>query len=317
MFNGVKIPNSVTNIGISAFSNNSAFERIWIPASVTVIGSNAFANCPSLSIFAQAPNRPPGWSWNWDPNHRPIIWGSPVPYDIPSGGGSGRDYDPFIISTAYHLKNIWWGDSDTHYLLADNIDLGHTVWVSNLEFRGHLDGAGNTITIQEPNGGLFAINRGTIYDLTVRARIAHMMGGTLGSIASINHGSIIKCISDPLPGAYPLHLYTGTLGGIAGENHGRIENSTNNVNITVWNYSAASGTESHNYTIISVGGIAGVNYGTIVDCTNNGDIYTAGIAWYYMGEEYYGGIAGIHAGGNITNNVNNGSVIDNWGTAYT
>ncbi len=44
----VELPNSITNIGSSAFSHNKGLTSIIIPNSVTNIGSNAFYNCSGL-----------------------------------------------------------------------------------------------------------------------------------------------------------------------------------------------------------------------------------------------------------------------------
>ncbi|MBQ4182242.1 MAG: leucine-rich repeat domain-containing protein, partial [Bacilli bacterium] len=45
----ISIPDSVTTIGVWAFSNCSSLESITIPGSVTFIGGYAFSGCTSLS----------------------------------------------------------------------------------------------------------------------------------------------------------------------------------------------------------------------------------------------------------------------------
>lgn len=71
------LPISMTNVGNCAFYDNVAFERIWIPSSVKRIDSFGFISCPSLTIYAQATNKPGEWDNYWNPNNRPVIWGSP------------------------------------------------------------------------------------------------------------------------------------------------------------------------------------------------------------------------------------------------
>ena len=46
------IPDSVTSIGSSAFSDCSSLTNVTIPNSVTEIGENAFSECESLTIHA-------------------------------------------------------------------------------------------------------------------------------------------------------------------------------------------------------------------------------------------------------------------------
>ena len=53
----IKIPNSVTSIGSSAFSGCSSLTSINIPSSVTSIGDNAFSNCDALKVALIQPDR--------------------------------------------------------------------------------------------------------------------------------------------------------------------------------------------------------------------------------------------------------------------
>ena len=52
-----------------------------IPISVSHIGFWAFGGCPILTIFAEAPTRPAGWEWQWNPDNRPVVWGHVVSED--------------------------------------------------------------------------------------------------------------------------------------------------------------------------------------------------------------------------------------------
>ena len=76
----VTIPRTVTSIGEFAFLNCSALPRIEIPISVTRIMLSAFGGCHSLTIYAEAPSRPAGWT-SWNPNDRPVVWGYTIVSD--------------------------------------------------------------------------------------------------------------------------------------------------------------------------------------------------------------------------------------------
>ena len=69
------IPNSVTSIGNWAFSNCDSLTSIIIPNSVTSIGNYAFNNCSWLTIYCKATSQPNGWSSDWNPSNRPVVWG--------------------------------------------------------------------------------------------------------------------------------------------------------------------------------------------------------------------------------------------------
>lgn len=99
--NRIELPNYVTKIGNSAFSNCSNLESILIPSSVTSIQYKAFSNCSSLksilipsdlmsmesdvflnciqlSIYCETTSKPNGWSdsvyGRWNSGNRPVVW---------------------------------------------------------------------------------------------------------------------------------------------------------------------------------------------------------------------------------------------------
>jgi len=71
----ITIPNSVTIIGDKAFQQCRCLTSIIIPNNVTSIGKGAFDGCSSLTICCEASSKPDGWDDNWNPNHRPVVWG--------------------------------------------------------------------------------------------------------------------------------------------------------------------------------------------------------------------------------------------------
>jgi len=71
----VNIPASVTSIGIGAFEICESLTNIYIPASVVGIRENAFAACFNLVIYTAHQSKPYNWLADWNPDHRPVIWG--------------------------------------------------------------------------------------------------------------------------------------------------------------------------------------------------------------------------------------------------
>jgi len=88
--------------GLMSGSNMaSPLASVWIPLSVTVIDAYAFANCPELTIYAEATSKPPGWHADWNPDNRPVVWGSPPPgSELP--GYYGTKFKLPFTSAAQH-----------------------------------------------------------------------------------------------------------------------------------------------------------------------------------------------------------------------
>ena len=71
----IEIPNSVTSIGGGVFRGCSSLTSIYIPNSVTSIEFCAFEECSNLTIYCKAAEKPSGWSSDWNPSDRPVVWG--------------------------------------------------------------------------------------------------------------------------------------------------------------------------------------------------------------------------------------------------
>ena len=67
----------LTLIDSFAFHDCSALKTVFIPASVTMMGNYVFQGCDNLTIYCEAESDP--WSTNWNPDNRPVVWGTPNP----------------------------------------------------------------------------------------------------------------------------------------------------------------------------------------------------------------------------------------------
>lgn len=203
---------------------------------------------------------------------------------------SAADFDETwtAVTNAAELKAIE-NDLAGKYYLANDItltsDWGSIGWLENdTEFTGTFDGNGKTIyglsmdyassIGQSSNVGLFAINAGTIKNLTVDS--ASVYGSTqVGAIAGVNEkgGVISNCVvsNSVVSGGFnssskvKYWLSDGyQVGGIAGLNNGTVEKCVNrDSNVKGW---------------FEVGGIVGRNAGTVSQCASSGDINMASSA---------------------------------------
>ncbi len=220
-------------------------------------------------------------------------------------GGSGTESEPWQIATAEQLNNVrnYLGpiNSDKHFILTANIDLGvapwnsgegwvpigeYNDWYTRNSFTGYLDGDNHLISglyINRPYAnyqGLFSITEAaTIKNLTISGM--HIVGyDYIGGFVGID-------IS--IGASFSNLLSTGTLignsqtGGIGGWSSGSLINCRNSASVSGDN---------------GVGGVVGLNTGTMFNCFNSGII---------SGTDYIGGLASINYG-TIDCSRNTGSV---------
>lgn len=200
--------------------------------------------------------------------------------------GFADDFDSSwtAVTNASELKAIE-NDMTGKYYLANDITLTSEWepigWIGNSDvaFTGEFDGNGHKIAGLKmdyatslgdgSNVGLFAINGGTIKNLTVASPVIY--GSTqVGAIAGVNNGTISSCYVNG--GKVSGGFWTSSqrrywledgyqVGGVAGLNNGIIEKSINGAYVSGW---------------LEVGGIAGRNTNTVSRCYANGHInYTS------------------------------------------
>lgn len=224
----------------------------------------------------------------------------------------------YIVANSFSLSSGWtplgWTDSDDVAFTGTFDGNGYTI--SNLY---------NTSNLSGTNVGLFAINEGTIKDLTVELGANQSLIGTafVGVIAGKNFGTIQNVTatqSSALNSGYVLQgtndsqTYVGGITGYNGEG-GKVLNSC--ASVAVHGYYFVGGLVGGNFGEITecyckgsvnnkfnnnslsycayIGGLVGGNKGTITDCYSS----TAGVV---QGNQYVGGaVGGNYSAGTISN----------------
>lgn len=188
--------------------------------------------------------------------------------------GAGTEADPYKIYTVDQIvelantaaaNNYYQGK---YFQLSDNIDMREEAFTPIADFKGVFDGNGyiirnlviNALGVND-TAGLFAVNSGTVKNLTLNSQIK--INGqrtvTAGAIAGYNYGTISGCTAQ---------------GAI------NVECKTNNLNRTFFN----------------VGGIVGINKGTIINTTANNDLYVTSSSYNVLTKAYIAGVAGLNEG---------------------
>jgi hypothetical protein len=71
----VKLPDSLTTIGESAFRDVTGCYGFVIGNNVETIGMFAFGNAYHMTIYCTAAEQPTGWDPMWNGGNNPVIWG--------------------------------------------------------------------------------------------------------------------------------------------------------------------------------------------------------------------------------------------------
>lgn len=196
------------------------------------------------------------------------------------GGGSGTDYDPYLIYNTDQLDQ-----------LADDVNNGNTyenVWfklMDDLDYTNktytpigcvYFDG---TVTVERRFCGGFWGNNHSINNVTINSQDSHC-----GLFGFVGYGGIIYELT---LGGNSSIVSIGFAGGIAGEvwSDANIINCHVGENVLISVHPVASGSA---YAPGDLGGIAGYSSGIILDCVSKATINNGGIAK----TENLGGIVG-------------------------
>jgi hypothetical protein len=192
--------------------------------------------------------------------------------------GSGAAADPYMIYTVDQMKELSGKAAagnkfaGINFKLAKDVDFGGQTITPIADFKGTFNGAGyavknfvvNSLSI-DGNAGLFAINNGTIKNLTADGKVQINGQRTVyaGAVAGVNNGTIDQCVA---------------LGEI------KVECNTGNFNSTTF----------------LVGGAVGKNFGTVIGVTAENTIEVTSSSYNPFTRSYIGGIAGFNEGGTVT-----------------
>ncbi|MDE5592804.1 MAG: hypothetical protein K2I75_02620 [Clostridiales bacterium] len=207
------------------------------------------------------------------------------------GGGSGTIYDPFIISTATHLRNIS-QNMNAYFKLKNDIDLSaYADWQAigghyrEHAFNGRLNGEGHAIKNMKRHMEI-AENNSRIY--------FGLFGyvGAKGVVKNLNFEDIQVRVDGPKVNDSKTRVYFGV---VAGTLYGTAEN----VKILSGTFSYDTDTNGNAH----VGGIAGYAYKAMIkDCENHIPLVSRRYA------ATVGGMVGDSAGVNFINCTNNGNL---------
>ncbi|MFW6144738.1 MAG: InlB B-repeat-containing protein, partial [Candidatus Natronoplasma sp.] len=244
----------------------------------------------------------------------------------PFAGGSGTEYDPYLIENVYQLQNIS-EDLDAQYRLANDIDAGVTedwndgegfdpIGDSDHRFTGSLTGSGYAIhglhmdREDVEDTGLFGVigEDAEVKDITllnIKVKGYQDEPHWAGGLAGTNLGLIDNVhVSGDMNGDH-------IVGGIVGHGPGTIKRSYSTGNVS-GNYftGGLQGTSSGNISSScssasvggngTVGGLVGGIWGLIKNSYATGDV---------TGEENIGGLAG-QIGIQVTGYTETGEVIN-------
>lgn len=224
---------------------------------------------------------------------------TPVTPDQPGGDGElKKDTEGrYVIYNQTDLEAVA-NEMGASYIVANDITLTGS-WTplgwtdsEDVPFTGTLDGNGYTISglgMDYEGGsyvGLFAINNGTIKDLTVSGNAygAQYVGLLCGQNGE--QGTILNCTATGTQVAGTIGIYETNseiaVGGLVGRNDGSIAHS----------YAEVGNVKGRNY----IGGLVGQNYGKISECYAEGDVNNDYIPNYSTGRAYAGGLVGGNVG---------------------
>ncbi len=249
----------------------------------------------------------------------PFAWGK-------YGGGTGTATQPYLISTAEHLRALSVNSGDwrweAHFKLTEDIDLSELanppepIGALGLPFLGDFDGNGKTISnlrITRSSGdnvGLFGYSCATIHDLRlVNVAVDAPQSTCVGALVGWQYfGSIHRC-----------HVDSGAVaggeevGGLVGKNSSDMSQCS--TACTVSSGKTAGGligcntggyiiSECFSTAVVSgsrnIGGLVGANRGLLKDCYAISDVRADSSAGGLMAGEGDGRLCNCYAAGPVS-----------------
>ena len=177
--------------------------------------------------------------------------------------GEGTETSPYIIDNVIKFNKI---NSNKHYQLSRDLDFTGIDFNPIPTFSGTFEGRGNTLSnitlnITDGNGGIFAVNEGTIQNLIVEGATVTKTGsldnnGGTAILAGINNKELINChIINSNLNATPASTGTDTgIGLLCGKN------TSSNSFISECTVTSGSITMKGS-SASNIGGLVGYNYG--------------------------------------------------------
>jgi len=111
---------------------------------MTEIEALVFSNCPNLTIYAEADAQPVGWTANWNPDNRPVVWDY-----VPNGGALNVTLSSFSASVlgGMSVSLNWVTESENgmrgfHVLRTTPAASGHpSAYPADRFLSGNLEGS--------------------------------------------------------------------------------------------------------------------------------------------------------------------------------
>ncbi|MCL2411454.1 MAG: hypothetical protein FWC97_07400 [Treponema sp.] len=228
--------------------------------------------------------------------------------------GTGDRNDPFRIRTPEDLQRIGTGNwaLDKYYRLVGTITLLDSENRSPIgnhiaRFEGNFDGYGNTIrNLTFPLFGEIGTD-GTVHNLTLDRVNIEASGGTVGSVAGVNRGTVknVSVIGTVVSSASP-SANDHDIGGLVGINYGTVKNSRVELDVKggagirlggLIGHNIGAGTVRNSFVTGNVtrasghevGGLVGRNDGIVENSFATGDV-TSGSG------NHVGGLVGYNTG---------------------
>ena len=183
----VSIPESVTDIGDGVFYYCSNLKAVSVPKSVTSMGEDVFRSCYNLTLYCGAESKPSGWSEEWNPDNRPVVW--------------NLGANLWLYTAKVKTNNNAYGSVSGGGIVAN----GSTTTIKATPATGYkfvkwsngLTNASATITVTKDTTltAEFAIKT---YTVTVAANNSSY--GTVDGGGTVNHGSTTTITATPANG---------------------------------------------------------------------------------------------------------------------